>query len=240
MKKKLIKRLEELAIENEQLKSENNKLAWKLLEKDLEKTAMSIQKNIEKQSIPDSSQDFKKGDILIREWKEKDVFNFCTFEEKLSDNSFKCTDYCKFIGIIKKDEIKNYVAHYELDMSIYSLRYNWRKATQKEIEELNKLLGKEEPKEEEVWWLCKKSMGYYFTKYKKYKQISYNENTITFINDLGSEHNVYKNGLFGWFTKVEENKELEEAIGFVKGYTYQIINNRLKKSIETILKHLDK
>lgn len=124
--KKLIKRLEELAVEINELKKTISQLS-------------SIQEVKDKVFNELDSQDFKRGDVLIRELKYGDTVDYLIFDKKSS------------VG--KKMLIGDY---YEVNNGISYKNYNygvfiedWRKATQEEIDKLNKLLGKEKPKEEE-------------------------------------------------------------------------------------------
>ena len=113
-----------------------------------------------------------------------------------------------------------------------------------EISKLNNMLGKEEPKEEEVWWLCDGWLGIDFTKGKKYKEYKHDKNKDGKITHLTLFDNFGKLNIAAAFkfTKVEENKELEEAKEYLNGYAKGAypIKKKLKKSIETILKHLEK
>ena len=136
MKKKLIKRIEELSIENKHLKSINIRLA--------DENIMLVRNNQLQKSNTYSSQDFKKGDILIREWNDGDI-DYCKFGEKVDEYVFK--DGFFFYSVTKNKGIH--------DMSDYGgfskyrnlhgdTKFDWRKATEEEISKLNKILGKEE------------------------------------------------------------------------------------------------
>ena len=190
------------------------------------------------------SQDFKKGDVLIREWNDE-ILEYCVFIKKDKDNDYFI--YKDFYSLKNKDLRK--LGGYCSGFKDVDCKFNWRKATQEEIDKLNKLLGKEVEvdfdgvgdlvEEEEVWWLCNE--GYYdsFKKNKKYKQISINEEFITLMDEKGKPFNYYQ--YQNTFTKLQ-NKELEEAVKYLNGYAKGVypIKTKLKKSIETILKHLDK
>ena len=88
------------------------------------------------------SQDFKKGDILIREWNDG-VVDYCEFNEKINNKSFKLTNFSR----INNREL-NRIDGGTVNYIGYDCKFNWRKATQEEIDKLNKLLGKEEENKE--------------------------------------------------------------------------------------------
>lgn len=162
-----------------------------------------VQSKNNKQSIQDAkdkvfneldSQDFKKGDVLIRYLKDDVIACLIIYN---CDNNSAFGEYYEFF--LNGTTISYYEKEYNTSIK------DWRKATQEEIDKLNKLLGKEVEKvevdeEKEVWWLCNKSMGDYFLKGKKYKQEYLGKNIITLIDNFNNEHNLFIENIYSFFS----------------------------------------
>ena len=252
--KKLIKRLEELAVENEKLR---NVIEEHVIDCFKEKFKDSIFEQMDDTgatkdtscfdgllSNMQDSKDFKRGDVLIREWLNGRV-DYCRFKEYIKDNELLQNHFYDdgyFYSIYKNGKWNNFsdLENVAINCSyIETLKFNWRKATKEEIDKLNELLGKEE--EKDVYWLCRKNHDINFTEGHMYKQTKIGFDCINLIDDNEEERTIF--GHENWFTKVKENKELEEAKEILKDwrfgkFTYS--SDEIDRAIETILKHLEK
>lgn len=184
--KKLIKRLEELAVEIERLSTENSELRKELLQEE-----NKVFNELDKEDFikKELNNNFSSGGFVTSTVKE---MLFGDFENAKSQDFKKGGD---------------------------------------EVEE----------EEKEVWWLCNKDYYNAFKKNKKYKQIAINEEFITLIDEEGKIFNYYE--YQDNFTKIEENKELQEAIEILKDWRFgkcTYSSDEIDRAIETILKHLEK
>ena len=146
---------------------------------------------------------------------------------------------------VENDRLKNELTGKSITMDGIISKWDI-KETQSEIDYLKSMIDPkvEQKEEEEIWWWCtKKNFDINFTERKKYKQTATGFNYLTLINDKGDKQIIY--GYNNYFTEVEVNNELEEAIEVMNGWLRQAPSTQLqlsgneRDSVETILKHLE-